>query len=296
MVAKSRRIHGAPIDYDVPHDILYMPPYSRDDGILLCVNRAGIVSTTPPNFHIRRDDSYRYGVIHCIMGGSGSMIFRDREYPVGKGQLFLLPPGEAHEYRSSVEEPMGLCWVEFYGGNSPAVIRHILGGDVVYGGATFDTVLSLCTQVILRLEKPGQIAEISVLLYQMLMELLVASGALGGTAARPEGFAEILDYIDQNLGRRLTIEALAEQFGYHPTYLARKFAADFGTTPAKYILRQRIIRSCELLLGTNRTLEQIAGETGFYDASHFISKFKQSEGVTPLHYRRQNHGLAPPAD
>lgn len=295
-MAKSRRITGAPMDYDVPHDILYMPSYSRDDDILLCVNRAGIVSATPSGFHIRRDGSYRYGVIHCVTGGKGSVIFRDREYPVGKGQLFLLSPGEAHEYMSRPEDPMGLCWVEFYGGNSPAVIRHILSGGVVFEGAAFDAILPLCTQVILRLEKPGQIAEISVLLYRMLVELLGASGALGAAEARREGFAEILDYIEQNLGSRLTIERLAEQFGYHPAYLARKFAADFGTPPARYILRQRIIRSCQLLLGSNKTLEQIAAETGFYDASHFISKFKESEGVTPLHYRRQNRGLVPPAD
>ena len=295
-MVKKRRITGAPMDYDVPHDILYMPSYSRDDDILLCVNRAGIVGATPPGFHIRRDGSYRYGVVHCVTRGQGTVIFRDREYRILKGQLFLLPPGEAHEYMSDPQHPMGLCWVEFYGGNSPAVIRHILNGGVVFYGETFDTVLPLCTQIIMRLEKPGQIAEISMLLYRMLVELLGASGTLGIPETHRAGFAEILDYIDRNLDKRLTIEALAERFRYNPTYLARKFAADFGTPPAKYILRQRIIRSHQLLLGSNKTLDEIAAETGFYDASHFIAKFKQSEGITPLGYRKQNKGLVPPSD
>ena len=104
------------------------------------------------------------------------------------------------------------------------------------------------------------------------------------------GFSEILRYIDRNLEKKLTIQTLAEQFGYNPTYLARKFALEFGTPPAKYVLRQRIVRCHHLLLATNLSLEQIAAETGFYDASHFIAKFKQFEGVTPLMYRKQNRG------
>lgn len=284
------------MDYDVPHDILHMPSYSRDDDILLCVNRAGIVGLTPPDFHIRRDGSYRYSVVHCIIRGRGTMIFRDREYRVTKGQFFLLSPGEAHEYMSDPEDPMGLCWVEFYGGNSADITRHVLNDGVVYDGDAFDAILPLCTQMILRLEDPGQIAEVSVLLYQMQMELLKASGALNFPEAHREGFSEILDYISRNLDQRLTIETLAEQFGYNPAYLARKFAAVFGTPPARYILRQRIIRSHQLLLGSNKSLEQIAAETGFYDASHFITKFKASEGITPLCYRKQNRGLIPPLD
>ena len=293
---RSKRITGEPLEREIPHDVLYMPAYARDDDVLLCVNRAGIVGLTPPDFHIRRYESYRYGVVHCVTRGKGCVTVRGREHRVGKGQLFVLGPGEPHEYASAADDPMGLCWVEFYGANSPDMLRQILSGGVVYGGAAFDATLTMLTQIIMRLEKPMQAAEISVLLYQLLVSLLKASGTLGSTDVARSGFSEILRYIDRNLGKKLTIQTLAEQFGYNPTYLARKFALEFGTPPAKYVLRQRIVRCHHLLLATNLSLEQIAAETGFYDASHFIAKFKQFEGVTPLMYRKQNRGLVPPEE
>lgn len=291
---RTRRITGEPLERDIPHDVLYMPAYTRDDDMLLCVNRAGIVGRTPPDFHIRRYDSYRYGVVHCVTRGKGCVVVRGREYRIGKGQLFVLGPGEPHEYSSAPDDPLGLCWVEFSGSNSPDLLSRILAGGVVYGGGAFDDALTLLTQIIMRMEKPAQAAEISVLLYRLLMTLMKASGALGSAEGARGGFPEILRYIDRNLDQKLTLEALAARFGYNPTYLARKFGQEFGTPPAKYVLHRRIVRCHRLLLATNLTLEEIAAETGFYDASHLIAKFKQSEGVTPLMYRKQNRGLVPP--
>ncbi len=289
-----RRIIGEPLERDIPHDVLYMTARARDDDVLLRVSRAGIVGLTPPDFHIRRSGSYRYGVVHCVTRGKGCVAVRGREHRVCKGQLFVLGPGEPHEYASAPEDPLGLSWVEFTGANSADMLRQILSGGVVYGGAAFDTALTLLTQIIMRLDKPSQDAEISVQLYQLLVSLLKASGALGSADASQGGFSEILRYIDRNLDKKLTIETLAAEFGYNPTYLARKFSQEFGAPPAKYVLRQRIVRCHHLLLATNLSLEQIAAETGFYDASHFISKFKEFEGVTPLAYRKQNRGLVPP--
>ena len=289
----ARRILGDPLERDIPHDVLYMPAYARDDDVLLCINRAGIVGLTPPDFHICRNGSYRYGVVHCVTRGKGCVAVRGREQRVTQGQLFVLGPGEPHEYASAPEDPMGLCWVEFYGANSPDMLRQILSGGIVYSESVFETALGLITKIVTSLEHPAQAAETSVLLYQLLVSLLKASGALGNADASRAGFLEILRYIGRHLDQKLTIDTLAEQFGYSPTYLARKFALEFGSPPAKYILRQRIIRCHHLLLTTNLSLDQIAAETGFYDASHLISKFKQFEGITPLAYRKQNRGLMP---
>ncbi len=123
--------------------------------------------------------------------------------------------------------------------------------------------------------------------------MIKTSEYLNYVDAKRTGFAEILNFIDNHLDQKLSIQTLAEQFGYNTSYFARKFASDFGITPAKYILQQRIVMSQNLLLGSNQTTEEIANAVGFYDASHLIAKFKESEGITPPHkYRRQNTGLS----
>ena len=82
-------------------------------------------------------------------------------------------------------------------------------------------------------------------------------------------------------------EALAQHFGYHPVYLATLFRELTGSTLHHAILAERVRVAREYLARTNRSIEEIAAETGFSTRNHFCTVFKTFTGLSPRAYR--NH-------
>ena len=84
----------------------------------------------------------------------------------------------------------------------------------------------------------------------------------------------------------LTVGQLAGQLGVSRRKLERHFADDLGLTPAKAGQRMRLAQVRALLTRGERSVTEIAAETGFSDASHLIRVFRAAEGVTPEAWRR----------
>jgi YesN/AraC family two-component response regulator len=53
-----------------------------------------------------------------------------------------------------------------------------------------------------------------------------------------------------------------------------------------YIRLSRVKRAKKLLRSTDKTVSEISADVGIKDANYFIRTFKQSEGITPLQYRK----------
>lgn len=278
----------------IPHDVFYISPMPiRLDGLYYQVNRAGITCRTPSDFVIRRTDGYLFGTIHCVIGGKGSVSVRGNTYSVEKGQLFVLSAYEHHLYRSDPKDPMALVWVEFGGGDSDRMVRHILeNGGPIFGGEVFQTVMSLCTSLLYRTNSSAP--TVSQTLYEMLIALCKAVDIGNDVhAAKNQAF---LDYIDEHLCERLSLAQVAGAFGYHPAYFSSRFTQVGGMPFSQYVLHRKMSRACYWLMTTNWPLDQISQKLGFYDVSHFTQRFKTVTGVTPARYRKDSHGLAHTTD
>ncbi|USQ95750.1 transcriptional regulator FtrA [Caulobacter sp. RL271] len=94
----------------------------------------------------------------------------------------------------------------------------------------------------------------------------------------------ILDRMRANLGREHTVKALAEAAGMSSRTFLRRFEAATGTTPARWLLAERLARARDLLETTPAGVEQIAHAVGFRAAAlrrHFRARF----ATTPRVYR-----------
>ncbi len=67
--------------------------------------------------------------------------------------------------------------------------------------------------------------------------------------------------------------------------LYRYFISLYGISPKQYILKLRLNVAIELLLQGNKSVQEIATETGFEDAKYFSRIFKKQFGVPPSQYR-----------
>ena len=95
-------------------------------------------------------------------------------------------------------------------------------------------------------------------------------------------------FIDGHYSEKITLTRLAESSGLSQTLFSRLFKKTMQTTPIRYVTEIRLNQARKLLTNTDRTLADIAAETGFYDEAHFVRTFKGSRGLTPGDYRRQH--------
>jgi AraC family transcriptional regulator len=97
----------------------------------------------------------------------------------------------------------------------------------------------------------------------------------------------LIEYIEENLGGDLTLEAMAAEVNVSPLYLARAFKAAVGQSPHQYVLRRRLERAKELLRGTDTPIVEVALSAGFSSQSHLSNWFLRQVGVSPAAYRKQ---------
>ncbi|MFF7235563.1 helix-turn-helix domain-containing protein [Streptomyces collinus] len=101
---------------------------------------------------------------------------------------------------------------------------------------------------------------------------------------------EVLAWMERHLDREVTVEQLAARAHMAPRTFARRFQQETGTTPYRWILRQRVLLAQELLEGTDETMEAIASRTGFGTAAALRHQFVRALGTTPAAYRRTFRG------
>ncbi len=98
---------------------------------------------------------------------------------------------------------------------------------------------------------------------------------------------ETCKYVQKNFHRSISIEELAENVSFSPSYFYKLFKRTANTTPAEYIISVRLSNAKHLLLESDLTVAEIAEMCGFCDASYFSYYFKRSVGMTPVEYRKK---------
>ena len=94
-------------------------------------------------------------------------------------------------------------------------------------------------------------------------------------------------FIEQNYSKDISLLDIAKDAGMTTSYLCRLFKRELGITVNAYLTQVRIERSRQLLK-TDAAISDIAKLCGFSDQSYFTKVFRQTEGVTPLKYRKNS--------
>lgn len=98
-------------------------------------------------------------------------------------------------------------------------------------------------------------------------------------------FEPLLQFIEANLHRKISLEEAVDVAMFSPVHLSRLFRFAYGMTPTEYARRRRLTESVTALQDKSRTVLDIALDFGFEHEQSFTRAFRAEFGITPGRYR-----------
>jgi AraC family transcriptional regulator, transcriptional activator FtrA len=149
--------------------------------------------------------------------------------------------------------------------------------------------IDLCLHLV-RLDHGAEIAN------RVARRLVVSPHREGGQAqfiARPvpaqpgRGLARALDWALAHLDRTLGVAELARAAALSPRTFVRRFHAEMGTTPHRWLIRQRVLAAQRRLERAGESIDEVAGAVGFGTAQTLRLHFRRLMRTSPTAYRRR---------
>ncbi|PCJ59490.1 MAG: hypothetical protein COA79_10615 [Planctomycetota bacterium] len=106
-----------------------------------------------------------------------------------------------------------------------------------------------------------------------------------------EKMSKAIEHIHDNYANPIEIKNIAKEVHLSVSQFERNFKKVFKTSPLKYIQKVRLDIAIQKIIDTNRSISEIALESGFYDHSHFCHYFKKQTELSPLNYRKKLHKI-----
>lgn len=101
------------------------------------------------------------------------------------------------------------------------------------------------------------------------------------TTSSSKRVQSVLEYIENNLQRTLSLEELASVAGISPYHFARVFRKTTTRSPHQYVVERRLSKAKQLLSQSDDSIAQIAFDCGFSSQSHMTDVFNRMLHITP---------------
>ncbi|WP_117234075.1 helix-turn-helix domain-containing protein [Vibrio maerlii] len=95
---------------------------------------------------------------------------------------------------------------------------------------------------------------------------------------------KVIHLIERNIEDEITLESMSKRVGMSTATLKRKLASE-GLSFSSLLKIKRITHATNQLRSTEKSITQIAYESGFKSAAHFSTAFKGVQGMTPKEFR-----------
>jgi AraC-like DNA-binding protein len=258
--------------------------------------------------HVLHDHDFHELVI--MEEGDGFHIIESCSWPITSGDVYLIPKGIRHGYRSkngislrnilftdnailtADARIFALPGVRALLNVEPNLrCRGMEGYRLNLDTRQLQEAVSYAERIEEELthKKSGYASLVSSMLIQLLVFLSRTFQQLDLPASsRIMEVANVLVYLETHMEKRNSLAEISEIVGMSPRTLHRHFFASFGITPAQYLRNFRIQRAKEFLSDGTASVTEIAFSCGFCDASHFSRTFHEVVKLSPREYRRLN--------
>lgn len=243
--------------------------------------------------YVREKHWHRSIEIFAVFEGTLAFFINEEEYPLGSGEFILLNSNEIHSISSPeanrtivLQIPMNVLRnVETGGGlilftHSPkrqdSKIMELIGSmyqELQERGSEYEWKVQsdffMLVYLLLTKYRKREILPEEIRHYRKLNRLSTITG-----------------YIRENYTKELSLEMVADRFGYSPSYLSRMFRKYAQTNYKTYLQNVRIEYGFRELANTDHMIGEIALNNGFPNQKAFTREFKKKYGILPSEYRR----------
>lgn len=108
-----------------------------------------------------------------------------------------------------------------------------------------------------------------------------------GTAASDLQIQRVVAHVHAHYRDRIPVEDMARLASISERQLNRRFQEIFRMSVQEFIIRTRIQAASDELLGSDKSVAEVAQDNGFYDQSAFTRQFRIHTGETPLAFRKR---------
>ena len=226
-----------------------------------------------------------------LTGGEGKLQFNNHSYATEKGDLLVFDQDVLHGEYTNPENPLETIGISLKGVQVEGLeYNHVLPDKVLPIIKTNDAFFVLyhlfhyirdeCIQQKAGYELVCQDAAKAVL--TIVQQLILRNKDV--YEAQKMNFPVILDvveYLNQNYYKNLSLEDIAKIFHFSSYYIARKFKEETGFTINQYITNRRMGEAEKLLIYTDMSIAEISTEIGYENINHFYATFKKYTGIAP---------------
>ena len=99
-------------------------------------------------------------------------------------------------------------------------------------------------------------------------------------------FSKVIEYIDENIDKKITVEELAELLYLNKVYFSNLFTKYIGMSPSQLIIEKKLARARYLLRNESMSTKEIAFSLGFNNEAYFSRLFKNKTKMTPSEFRK----------
>ncbi len=243
--------------------------------------------TFPPLRFIRRQTFY---TLHYVHSGTGCLFYNDKNYEVGPGQFFFLPPNEDFMYYPYDNDPWQYYFMELHGYKVAELFKEMGFSQ---------------NNAVVKAKRPHRINEILTELFQCLINktelyykslsslYAVASELIGKENSSDKGSDEeitnkIKRLIQVNYyNPEFKIGTISSALHVSHSYIYKIFRKNTGISLSNFLLETRLEHAAELAKIGNIRIKEICERTGFSDEAHFMKIFKKRYGCTVRDYKKK---------
>ena len=234
-----------------------------------------------PNLHLNLELLY-------FVDGHGSVICDGKSFDVQKGDIAVINSCEIHTVTTTdVVQYFCLIVDNDFCASNIADVSKLQFAPLIQN----ENVRMLFEQVIQEFDSRDAFRNAGIqCAVQQLLLFLCRNYSEPKSADKKQDRAResvwiAVEFMKQNLGKKLTVEQIATSVGFSKYYFLRLFSAHTGYTVTRYLNLLRCDRAKQLLL-SGCSVKEAAVLCGFENISYFTKVFKTHTGLLPGEVKR----------